>query len=270
MKTPKLTNLAAALALVALSLAASAAPAAAQQACGGVYTIRPGDTLADIALRCATSVPALLANNPSIRDDQDLRAGGALRVPPPGLRPTPMEACGGFYSLREGDTLEEIALKCGLTVPLILAANPGLEDPDALRAGGSVRIPDLPPPDPSFRPVIVSGQTTGAGTIVAGAAPTAGAATGATTTATAASAARAAASSTMSTESDAWLRYEGVLREGARCTILRTADGTDVGIVDGVGPGFRMGERAVVTGPVAPAGSCGTARAVMVRIMWRP
>lgn len=66
------------------------------------------------------------------------------------------------------------------------------------------------------------------------------------------------------------MRYEGVLRQGARCPVLRTADGTEVGIVGGLGAGFEMGERVAVTGPATAGAACGTARAVTVRIMWKP
>lgn len=233
---------------VAAGLMLAAAPAAAQQPCGGTYTIRPGDSLADVAARCGTSIPALLAANPGVRDERDLVVGEPVRIPRPGTNPTPVEACGAFYTVRVGDTVEEVAAKCGLTVPLLLAANPALQDPDNMNAGGSIRIPDLPRVDPAFQPVIVGGPGTEA----------------------APEAARAAARPDTTAEPEPWLRFEGVLRDGARCTILRTPDGTEVGIAGGAGPGFEPGDRVVVTGPAAPADSCDTPRAVTVRIMWRP
>ena len=231
----------------ALALAAGPARAVAQQPCGGTYTIRAGDTLTDIAARCGVTVPAILAANPGVRDDQDLGAGGSVRIPTADTRPTPVEACGGFYTLRAGDTLEEVAEKCGLTVPLLIAANPGVEHPEAVRAGGTLRIPDLPPVGAGFQPVIVGGSATIIDTL-------------ATDTAT----------TEPPAEREPYLRYEGVLRAGTRCTVLRTADGTDVGIAGELGSGFQVGDRVAVTGPAAPGAACGTGRAVTVRIMWRP
>lgn len=236
-------------ALAALTLGAVPAALSAQQPCGGSYTIRTGDTLVDIAARCGVTVPAILAANPGVRDDQDLGTGGTVRIPTAGTRPTPVQACGGFYTVREGDSLEEVAEKCGLTVPLLIAANPGVENARRVRAGGTLRIPDLPPMVRGFEPIIVGGgqpptADTLADTLVADtAAPV---------------------------EREPYLRYEGVLRPGAACPLLRTADGTDVGIAGELGPGFEVGDRVAVTGPAAPAAACGTDRAVTVRIMWRP
>ncbi|HUG39386.1 MAG TPA: LysM domain-containing protein [Longimicrobiales bacterium] len=243
--------------LTAAVIAVGAATASAQQPCGGFYTIRPGDTLADIAIRCATSVPALLAANPAIRDERDFQPGGQMRMPGPGVRPTPMEACGGFYTVRPGDTLDEIAQKCGLTIPLILAANPALENPDNMRAGGKVRIPDLPRIGTVFEPVIIG--------------PTGAVVVGPDSAAVAAAAPDAATPADTAVDPEPFVRYEGVLRRGARCTVLRTATGTEVGLPGPLtGGGFEIGDRVVVTGPAAPAAECGTDRAVTVRIMWRP
>lgn len=230
----------------ALALGAAPAPVSAQQPCGGSYTIRTGDTLTDIAARCGVTVPAILAANPGVRDDQDLGAGGSVRIPAAGSRPTPVQACGGFYTLRQGDSLQEVAEKCGLTVPLLIAANPGVENPNRVRAGGTIRIPDLPPVDARFQPVILGGaQPPVADTVTVDSAEAA-------------------------IEPEPYVRYEGVLRQGARCAILRTAEGSDVGIAGELGPGFEIGDRVAVTGPAAPAAACGTDRAVTVRIMWRP
>lgn len=231
----------------ALALGAAPAAVSAQQPCGGTYIIRTGDTLLDIAARCGVTVPAILAANPGVRDDQDLGAGGSVRIPTANARPTPVEACGGFYTIRQGDTLEEVAEKCGLTVPLLIAANPGVENPDMVRAGGSLRIPDLPPVGGGFQPVILGG--------------------GQPPVAEALAADTAAA---VPVQREPYLRYEGVLRAGTPCTILRTADGTEVGIAGELGATFQVGDRVAVTGPAAPAAECGTERAVTVRIMWRP
>lgn len=224
----------------------AAAPAAAQQACGGFYTVQPGDNLTGIALRCATSVPALLAANPSLRSGTPLEAGGTLRIPAPDQpAPTPFEACGAFYTLGPGDALAAVAARCGVTVPLLVAVNPGLENPDNFRPGGKVRIPDVPAAG-GYEPVIVGARAA----VVGG---------GADDTV-----------STPAADPAPYIRYEGVLVAGDGCTILRTADGTEVGIVGGLGPGFEAGDRVAVTGPLVEDADCGTDRAIRVSIMWRP
>ena len=55
-------------------------PVAAGGPCGGQYRVRRGDTLYAIALRCSTTVPALLDANRRI-DPLSLRVGEVLRVP---------------------------------------------------------------------------------------------------------------------------------------------------------------------------------------------
>ena len=59
-KTTKAPARAAGILLAALALAALPAEAAAQQPCGGSYTVRPGDNLTEIAERCALP-PCVLA-----------------------------------------------------------------------------------------------------------------------------------------------------------------------------------------------------------------
>lgn len=225
---------------VVAALALVAVPAAAQQPCASGYTIRAGDTIREIATRCGVTVPALIAANPGLMDNQDLEAGGRLRMPPPGMRPSPFEACGGFYTVRPGDTLEEVAEKCGLTVPLLIAVNPGLEDPDNMTAGARLRIPDVPAVGPSGPPMIIMRPPD-----------------------------TAAAPALDTVDPEPFLRYEGVLRRGEQCLVLRLADGTDIGMIGPPARDFSPGDRIAVTGPAAAGEECGTDRAVEVRILWK-
>jgi LysM repeat protein len=49
-----------------------------------LYTVRPGDTLGEIARRFGTTLGALRAANPSITDVHRIRVRQRLRVPLPG------------------------------------------------------------------------------------------------------------------------------------------------------------------------------------------
>lgn len=67
--------------IIALIVGGLAAPATAQDDCGATVTVQDGDTLAEIADQCATTVPALLATNPSITDPNLLRIGQIITLP---------------------------------------------------------------------------------------------------------------------------------------------------------------------------------------------
>lgn len=242
-------------ATVAALLLLAPAPTAAQQPCGGTYTIRSGDTLAEIASRCGTTIPAILAANPGIRNNRDLEPEGRIRMPPAGMAPTPVEACGGFYTLQSGDTIEDVADRCGLTVPLLIAANPTLAHEQNVRVGGRVQIPDLPRPGAIMGPVVVTrgGDAEAIGALRAEDAPP-----------------QEAATEEDSAELEPLVRHEGILVQGERCSLLRTADGTEVGLAGELPSGFEMGERVAITGVAAPEDDCGTETTVEARILWRP
>jgi len=50
--------------------------------------------------------------------------------------------CGDTYIVLPGDTIEEIADLCGVTVDAILRINPEITDPENLYPGQIIRIPD--------------------------------------------------------------------------------------------------------------------------------
>lgn len=67
---------------------AAAAPAPAEAAgCPRAVVVPPGATLSKIALRCGTTVGALLRANPQITHPSLIFAGEVLRVPRPAYAP---------------------------------------------------------------------------------------------------------------------------------------------------------------------------------------
>jgi LysM repeat protein len=116
---------------------AVAAPLAAG-ACGPVYTVRPGDTLAGIAFRCGTSVSAILAANPSVVNPNRIFAG--LRITIPGGEPPPVSGV-TTYVVKRGDTLADIAARYKTTVSALLKLNPNIGDPNAIYVGQVIKVP---------------------------------------------------------------------------------------------------------------------------------
>ena len=109
------------------------------------YTIRPGDTLFNLARTYNTTVEAIIAVNPGI-DPNNLQIGQRICIPiaPPG----PICPVGTFeYTIRQGDTLFNLARTYNTTVEAIIAVNPGI-DPNNLQIGQRICIP-IAPPGPS-------------------------------------------------------------------------------------------------------------------------
>lgn len=52
------------------------------------------------------------------------------------------------YTIQKGDTLSGIAKANNTSVRALMQQNPQIADPDAIRAGDTMRVPDAPPPAP--------------------------------------------------------------------------------------------------------------------------
>jgi LysM repeat protein len=122
----------------AASPTVESSPAPAMAACGATYTIVFGDTLAKIAARCGTTVSALLAANPAIRNANRIFVGQRITIP--GGQPGPVTN-GQFYVVRAGDTLAKIAARFGVTVQAIMHANSFIQNPNRIFAGERIFIP---------------------------------------------------------------------------------------------------------------------------------
>jgi LysM repeat protein len=141
-----------------LPLSASAQATVAQgsavpsiQPSGDAYTVRQGDTLSGIAVACGTSVQQLQQLNhlqgTKIVAGQKLLvpAGSATRLQAPATQAKPLHVApaqaalqdadgSGTYTVRPGETLSDIAQKCGVKVSDLVAWN-HISDPRKLRAG---------------------------------------------------------------------------------------------------------------------------------------
>ena len=126
------------------------------------YTIKPGDTLFELAMTYNTTVAAIIALNPGI-DPNNLQIGQVICIPST-TPPPPRCPVGSFaYTIKPGDTIYKLAMTYNTTVEAILALNPGL-DPDNLRIGQVICIPRETPPPPrcpigTFAYVIKPGDT---------------------------------------------------------------------------------------------------------------
>jgi LysM repeat protein len=131
------TTLSSLLAIVlVVASAALPLPVSAQNPCGATYTVVYGDTLNRIALRCHTTLAALLAANPDIRNPNVIYVGQRLAMPgrqEPGGSTT--------YVVQRGDWLARIAERFNTSVPALLQANPHIINPNFIHPGQRLIIP---------------------------------------------------------------------------------------------------------------------------------
>ena len=152
------------LAIAVLALGPTTSGAAEAGPCGASYTVRTGDTMGAIAMRCATSVKALMQANPQVSDPARISIGQDLAVPtiadaadssdgadaPDAVAAewarrrdaaaVPLLAAGN-YTVEAGDDMASIATKLGVPLRDLLAANEET-DPFALQPGQVLALPD--------------------------------------------------------------------------------------------------------------------------------
>ncbi|WP_411867877.1 LysM peptidoglycan-binding domain-containing protein [Vulcanococcus limneticus] len=115
----------------------------------GNYTVKPGETLSEIAERYNVSVERLLQVN-GLKDGKDLWAGSRITVPGAGARTAAtgsrtasakpaVNRAAKEHKVQPGDTLSGIADLYGIPQERLVALN-GLSKPDQLVAGTSLRL----------------------------------------------------------------------------------------------------------------------------------
>jgi len=112
-------------------------------------TVQPGETLSEIAARLGVSMQRLMDLN-DIRKADHLEVGQVLRVPG-SSRAKGAQATGaatGRITVREGDTLSEIADRQGMTVGQLMALN-GLSKADHVEVGQVLRVTGKAPATPA-------------------------------------------------------------------------------------------------------------------------
>jgi LysM repeat protein len=96
------------------------------------YTVQPGDTLSEIAIRFGTTVTELVKLN-NIKNPNLIYAGQILTLPGSSSGPA-------IYTIQPGDTLSGIAAHFGTTVAELVKLN-NIKNPDLIYAGDTLKLP---------------------------------------------------------------------------------------------------------------------------------
>jgi hypothetical protein len=112
-------------------------PVEPEQPAQEIYTVQPGDSLADIAALYSTTVEELLRIN-DLLDPNLLYTGQTIVVPTPAAPPA-----AGVHVVEEGETLAAIAERYGTTVEELLRVN-DVPDPDNVPVGQALVLPTAP------------------------------------------------------------------------------------------------------------------------------
>jgi LysM repeat protein len=110
-------------------------------ALAGQVTVREGETLSEIADRVGVPMSRLMKLN-GISDPDLVEAGRVLTVPGSsggGAARTAAAGGGGTVTVKEGETLSQIAERHGMSTQRLMAIN-GISDPDHVEAGRSLRV----------------------------------------------------------------------------------------------------------------------------------
>jgi LysM repeat protein len=127
------------------------------------YTVKPGETLSELAERYGTSVPRLMELN-NLRGPQDLWAGSRIQVPitrtTTAAAPKPaVNKIATQHKVQSGETLSVIADRYGVSMQKLIALN-GISDPNQVDVGRTLKLRGTPKPaaKPAAKPQPVAAK----------------------------------------------------------------------------------------------------------------
>ncbi len=108
-------------------------------ACPNPYMVKQGDWIYKIARDCKLDPAAIVAANPGISPNF-ITPGQKLNLPGASAAAPAAVGCSGNYTVVRGDTLFNIAYRCGLTTEQLAAAN-GIRYPFLIHPGDVLKFP---------------------------------------------------------------------------------------------------------------------------------
>ena len=115
-----------------------------QAACGPTHIVQRGESLFSIAIQCGVSLIALEQANPQITNPSLIFRGNVINIPGTASSSTGVTpvAISGSYTVRRGDTLFSIAQRFGVSISLLVQANPQISNTRLIHPGDVINLPE--------------------------------------------------------------------------------------------------------------------------------
>ncbi len=109
------------------------------------YTVKKGDTMYKIAQSNNISLNALIAANPQIQNPALIHPGQKVCIPmgSGGSSGSTNNSGCMWYTVKKGDTMYKIAQKHNISLDTLVTANPQIENPELIRPGQKICIPNM-------------------------------------------------------------------------------------------------------------------------------
>lgn len=108
--------------------------------CGSYTHLQRGQTLYGLAHACGVTVEALLEANPRIKNVREIPDGALVHIPSH-VGHHAKSPCGDKAYMEQGESLDQVAWRCGVTLHALLRENPDVRDLEALKPGLVLAIP---------------------------------------------------------------------------------------------------------------------------------
>jgi LysM repeat protein len=108
--------------------------------CGSYTHLQQNQTLYSLARTCGVTVEALLDANPQIVNVRQISNGALIHIPSH-VSHLGTSPCGDRGILQDGESLDHLAWRCGVTLHALLRENPRLRDLSLLQPGLVLLIP---------------------------------------------------------------------------------------------------------------------------------
>lgn len=107
-----------------------------------IYIVNRGDSLKTLAADFNTTIEVLLSLNPGITNPDLIYEGQRLNIPIPGsVPPTPPATGSQVYFVQRGDTMKKIAGRLGVSLEVLVTANPQVINIDLIYVGQKLNVP---------------------------------------------------------------------------------------------------------------------------------